>query len=485
MSSSSRRSRRNRRLSNYFPPLIENAVNFVCEEVQSHQQMVETLALSAMATACQGVIDVRLPGGLRVPTNLFTVLIADSGDRKTSTERLFFEPFKKFEEESRKNVALKENEWNVENEFWKEEEQELKRKIKKAIKAANYDEIDNLKHKMNELLERKLPPLVEQKIIYADTTIEGLLLGLHEKGKDAVLLSSEVGLISDKLTPAYLGYLDQLWDGDDIEVIRKTAQSFRVSQARLSMVLMLQPAVLDKLQKKHHGLAREIGLFARTLVCAPPSLQGSREVSAYSSNRTDETDLLNFHHRIEEILKTRQALQEKIVLELDQKAIKRWEKYCRDVEEDINFSIFDDGLSEISDFASKAGNNVLRIAGIVHYFVEGNTLITKESLLIAIDIVEFYIKQFIELFAPNVRDIPDLAYELRAWFRSKLKQDPTNNLMTRNYILQYGPAKLRKIDILHPVLDYLDFEGSIWYNDNSTYGGPVLIDLTRVPYEKL
>ena len=477
--------RRSARLSKHFPSLIENAIYFVYNEIQSHHQMVETLALSAMATACQGVVDVKLPGGLRVPTNLFTVLVADSGDRKTSTERLFFKPFKKFEDESRQNIILKENEWNVENDFWIEEEQELKRKIRKAIKAANHDEIDNLKQKMNELLERKLPPLNEQKIIYADTTIEGLLFGLYEKGKDAVLLSSEAGLISDKLTPAYLGYLDQLWDGDDIEVTRKTAKNFRVSQARLSMVLMLQPAVLDKLQKKHHGLAREIGLFARTLVCAPPSLQGSREVSAYGSNRTDETYLLDFHQRIEEILKTRQTLQEKIVLELDREAIEEWEYYCSDVEKDINFSIFDDGLSEISDFASKVGNNVLRIAGIVHYFVEGNTLITKESMLIAIDIIEFYIKQFIKLFAPNARDIPDLAYELRAWFRLKLKQDITNNLMTRNYILQHGPAKLRKVDILHPVLDYLDFEGSIWYNDNPPRGKSISIDLTRVPYELL
>ncbi|OAF97522.1 hypothetical protein PPECC9_9390, partial [Escherichia coli PCN009] len=45
--------------------------------------MVATSALTAISIACQNQIDVCRPGNLHGPVNLYSLILADSGERKT------------------------------------------------------------------------------------------------------------------------------------------------------------------------------------------------------------------------------------------------------------------------------------------------------------------------------------------------------------------------------------------------------------------
>ena len=66
----------------YLPPLILDAVNDVRRLTQASTPLIAASALCAMATACQGLADVKRPGLPGVtPISLYFLTLADSGER--------------------------------------------------------------------------------------------------------------------------------------------------------------------------------------------------------------------------------------------------------------------------------------------------------------------------------------------------------------------------------------------------------------------
>ncbi|APT03465.1 hypothetical protein BJJ90_16300 [Escherichia coli] len=55
--------------------------------------MVATSALTAISIACQNQIDVCRPGNLHGPVNLYSLILADSGERKTTVDKVFMKAF--------------------------------------------------------------------------------------------------------------------------------------------------------------------------------------------------------------------------------------------------------------------------------------------------------------------------------------------------------------------------------------------------------
>lgn len=79
------------------PPLFRAAVEEVTAFVQCPLAMVATSALTMASVAVQGLADVERAPGLRGPSTIWTLTIAPSGERKTTEEKLFGEPFRFYE----------------------------------------------------------------------------------------------------------------------------------------------------------------------------------------------------------------------------------------------------------------------------------------------------------------------------------------------------------------------------------------------------
>ncbi|MEG3082007.1 DUF3987 domain-containing protein [Halomonas sp. 5021] len=79
--------------------VFEGAVVEISRSLEISYEMALLTALSAMSSACQGIANVELPTGYRVPLSLYILIIALSGERKTAVENAFFLEIKKIERE--------------------------------------------------------------------------------------------------------------------------------------------------------------------------------------------------------------------------------------------------------------------------------------------------------------------------------------------------------------------------------------------------
>lgn len=112
-------------------PLIKSAVNEVVNNTQVPIELAITCALAAATVVTQGLIDVRLPTNNVVPVSLMMMLIAKSGERKTSVEKKFFDAIRRFERDLISQHDEKLKSWSIEHGIWVIKQRALKVKIGK------------------------------------------------------------------------------------------------------------------------------------------------------------------------------------------------------------------------------------------------------------------------------------------------------------------------------------------------------------------
>ena len=94
------------------PYPIDALPEYMCDaiaEVQAYTQapiaMVATCALGTLSTACQGNVDVARDSRLTGPTSLYTLILAFSGERKSTVDGYFTRPITEYEAEQRRTMA--------------------------------------------------------------------------------------------------------------------------------------------------------------------------------------------------------------------------------------------------------------------------------------------------------------------------------------------------------------------------------------------
>lgn len=321
-------------------------------------------------------------------------------------------------------------------------------------------------HQKNQPVEPK-----EFKLLYEDSTSEALFLGLHENLPTAGLTSSEGGGILGGRVLNDLSKMNAIWSGDSITVDRKTAKSFVLNEARLTVSVMAQESAVSDYMKRRGETSRGAGLWARFLVCHPLSTQGFR-VPLNATASWEHRDL--FVERLTELLQQNVVLleeptQKKQVIEFSAEASDRWHEIVNAIEMAIRPSGQFEGAG---DHASKLADNIARVAALFHYFekLEGN--IALSTLNTAIYFCESCSDDFLKLFMPPAQEQLD-ACELDNWLNRF--RNSGNHLVRKNHLLQHGLYKLRKQDRLDRALEVLR------NNERISLGvmeGSVYIDVT-------
>lgn len=80
------------------PPTIRAAVEEAILVVEAPPALIASSALAAASLACQTQFDVERDTGLDGPISLYFITIAESGERKTTVDKLFFRAAREFEE---------------------------------------------------------------------------------------------------------------------------------------------------------------------------------------------------------------------------------------------------------------------------------------------------------------------------------------------------------------------------------------------------
>ena len=303
---------------------MRHAVEEVQLFVQAPDEMVAASAISALAIATQHLIDVRRTIALQGPSGLYYLVIADSGDRKTTIDRFFMTPVYEYERKERETGKATEADHAAKMAVWEAKKKAAIAGLESAAKGKQSAEDDKAKGgKTLEAYQAELADLEKNKptppriprLIYADATQEKLLRCLATGWPSAAIVSSEGGAVfgahamSRDTVMRTLGALNVLWDGGTLQVDRVGDGSFVVRGARLSINIQVQAAVLRDFMEGTKGLARGSGFLARFLIADPETRQGTRMFREAPASWPALTD---FNARISALLATKVAIRQSV-----------------------------------------------------------------------------------------------------------------------------------------------------------------------------
>lgn len=425
-------------------PLLKSAVDEAEIIMKSPRELLFFGALTALSIAVQGIFDVKKPTGQRAPVSLMLLVVADSGERKTSSGNIFLDPVREFQREQDVAWEDKFKKWMVEAKIWEAKNKEIFKSIAKYTRQGMPSEIWEALAFEHEK-EKPVRPR-RFKVLYDDATSEALMWGMYQDVPVAGLVSTEGDLRNRAFND--LSKQNSLWSGDPITVDRKTAESFELKDARLTVSFMTQPTLFERYVRTNGEVLRGSGLWARFLVCQPISTQGYREID----NATVSWEhCKEFASRIKDLLKENIDMlegpeRERQVIGFSPSAADLWVEVFNEIEEEIRRGGRFEGAG---DLASKLADNISRVAALVHIFEGGGNEISLDALQFAIDFCAWCSDEFCRIFMPPKESELDVK-ELLSWLKGYW--DEGFSSVGKNKILQCGPRRLRSKEKLDAAL---------------------------------
>lgn len=434
-----------------FPQIIRNAIYEVEQHTQAPQALIAASALGVISLACQNRIDVCRLNNLRGPVSLFLLTLAESGERKSTVDKLLMEPLYQLEENLFEKYTHDLTVWRNDEAIFNIEKKSLMSKLKSEIRR-NKDHLAT-NEKLKVLLASHPKSPVRFKQIFNDATPAAIKDYLCGYWRSVGIMSDEAGTIFNGYTLNELPFINKMWDGAMFPVERKSEPEKLIRDARMTLSLMVQPNILKGYIKRKGDMAKGIGFFARCLICQPGSTQGNRQIT---SPVVSTEYLPIFHQRLMKIVNesiARNNENDRLCLRFTVEAEKRWIAFSNNVEYEMGIL---GRLSNFKDYASKMAENMARIAALLHHFNgdEGDiSLLTVEA---AVEISTWYVGEYVRLFSKPQEFTLAIseADELYWWINNyciRLKA----SWITKNTVLQYGPNKFRNRSKANEVLNTL------------------------------
>lgn len=364
---------------NALPTPLKEFVEAVAESTQTPVDMAAVCALAVLSCALQGKFKVEQNRSHSEPLNLYILIIAKSGERKSSIVKIMTEPIYQYEVEENDRRRAKMEEENVELTA-------LKRQLDQYEKAEKADEARQISLQIKENERNRTKPL---RLLADDVTPEALTSLLADNGGILSVISTEGGLF-DTLSGRYSNTISidtvlKAYTGDRIRVDRKGRECETINEPTLTMLLSAQDNVLEGLMKNE--AFRNRGLPARILYSRPVSKVGSRKYHVQELSPTCEQEYNQLILALLNILRTKQAGR----LKLSKKADLCAEQYFLELEARLV-----NDLAAIDDWGGKHFGNMLRIAGSLHCVKHGKEAeavsISRETVESAIQISRYFME---------------------------------------------------------------------------------------------
>jgi hypothetical protein len=232
--------------------------------------------LAAASLAVQAHADVVFPigQGQARPLSLFLITVAESGERKTATDRLALRRIAEREETLAIEYRSNRQKYNCDLAAY----QAVKAK---ALKKATGDAAGFAATRIaiNDLGPEPVAPL-SPMLVCSEPTYEGLVLAFLAAQPSMGLFYDEGALFvgangmnaenGSKMIPG----LSSFWDGTPVKRVRAGDGATVISGRRLAAHLMMQPNVASNILSDAE--LRDQGFLPRVLVAAPCSTAGSR-----------------------------------------------------------------------------------------------------------------------------------------------------------------------------------------------------------------
>jgi hypothetical protein len=411
--------------------------------------------LAAATLAIQAHRNVELPGVGERPLTGMYASVADSGERKTSVDRIALAPVYRIEErwcEARESELIG---YINDHEAWRAARDEAVKKHRNnrsAIKAA-LDAIGP---------EPKKPPL--PMLLIADPTPQALVLHLQISRPWGGLFTAEGGILlggtafskDNRLHTGAL--LNVLWDGEPIRRLRVgTGDAFLVGR-RVSTHIMMQSVLADSLLGD--ATLDGIGVLARLLMVAPDSTAGSRLFREAPPECLSVLD--GYNTRLAAILSrappfaagTTDVLDPP-AMHLSHDARQNWVAFYNAAERDLAES---GELRAIRPFGAKMAEHAGRLAAVLATYADPDTMeVDGNTMACGIALVQHYAAEALRLHsAGSVPPDLHLAAKLLTWWQAQ--SNPRCHLAA---IYQRGPGAVRDAAAARRIVGILENHGWI------------------------
>lgn len=427
-----------------FPKEIEYYAISVANTTQTAHDMACMVALGVLAVCNQRKYVVE--NNYIEPLSLYTVLIAEPGERKSAVVHHFTKILQEYQRMENKNRQDEINRYHIKREILETELKSLKETKKKP------DNVEQL------LLEKtkELQDLKEVKPLrlFCDDCSPEALVGLLQKNDGIMSVISAEGGIFDIMSGRYnskpnLDVFLKGHTGEEIIVDRKGTGNITVETPSLSFVLAIQPDILHDIMGNTVMNGR--GLLARFLYAIPDSSIGTRCYNSPSIPLEIETAYKNLIFSLLAV----PVPDKPVVLTLSEGAKAVMEDYFNQIERLLTKETF------LKNWLAKHIGSIHRIAGNLHLASSerNSTQISEETVSAAIEIGKYFGSHTRYCFATSVSDgeISKTKEVLNIIYKISLKKP-----VTRREVFRRGGGRgLKKMEDLNYFLDFLEEYGYI------------------------
>lgn len=402
------------------PPVLANYGRVIQHCTQAPDALVGNSLLAAASLAVQPHANVVLPYGASVPTSLFFVSVAESGERKSAVDRLalfahaIFE--KKKSDEAREAIA---------------QYTKLTKQDKEAAEVPR-----------------------ESVFLASDPTVEGLCKLLHAGLPSIGVFSAEGGRflgghgMSEDTALRTAAGLSLFWDGSPVDRVRSGDGASKLFGRRVALHLMAQPMAAFKWLS--NPVLRDQGLFSRCLVAYPQSTAGKR---MFRNDKAVESPAARAYvERMTELLGGKWPINEFFELQPQHMGIAGGARELWvDQHDQIEKAICGD-LAPIRALASKSAEHLGRIAAVFTLINDPTaSTVAEEAMQRAAVCVEFYLGEALRLAGVQpLHEKSDQALMLWNWLVMRGKRQ-----ISLPELVQFGPAKLRKAEAMRSAMGVL------------------------------
>ena len=428
--------------------------------VQAPDALIGMALINAIAMACQGLIDVKLPTGQVRPVSQNLLIVAESGERKTTIYSLLLAPFYEADTQALVMHGTKMEQYRAELGSWTAKGKGIRRAISKA--ASQGKSTTELAAQLVELAESKPKPPRLRYFLRQDITAKAIMETLQGDGESIAITTDEGQMLFQSAAMASLGLLNSLWGSPEVLPLdRADKEPIVAMNPRVSVSIMTQKEPLKAYLEKRGSVAKGSGHWARYLVGYPASTQGYRWVD---SKEAVWEHLPIFHVRITELLDKYKIMiasgnVEREIVEFTDDAKARWFDLALQTEQMLRQGEY---LNDINDFASKVLEILARLAAAMHYFGGEGGKITLDTLERSFAIVRWHIDEYKYLFSPQFTMPQDQvdAQAVVAYLCSRVWLGPNSNTITpKNHLLRNGPVRDR--DRLNAALELVEMWGGV------------------------
>ena len=454
------------------PAVVQKAVSSYHHYGQQPLPLIASSALANISLACQANANVARDHCLVSPVSLYFLTAGMSGERKSAADSVFSDASRTWENTFRQQRAPAVSAARALHHAWSMEKEGLLSQIKRTMITG--DDNHELTSRLSRLMRQEPDIPLQPELYFEDATQEALASELSSGWPSASLWSDEAGIVlgnhSMQGSPIrFVALLNRLWDGKPFTAHRKTSNNYTLEHRRLTLNLMMQPILLQKLAHQASGIGRQSGFLARCLLAHPESAMGSRFYQEPPSSREYMAD---FEKHLTACLDQSRKLTHLgcyplPVLQFSREAKQQWILFFNHLEAGLKQ---EGQWTDVKDFASKTAENAARLAALFHLFAGAAGDISALHTEQAIQIVHWHLQEARRLLAPvpatlihqdakklmswllsrGVQQITPRAILQSSTLRDKSRRDPALNLLMEHHWIRIKNEQGKTLVAVNP-----------------------------------